>query len=89
MQSDWMIGECVRGQRADRVQLVPDYGCTCAPWDDTTERAVRARLQAGSCSFLQFPGHFGSRGGPFKDLMSMLRHVKSLPAVVHQLDRLV
>ena len=62
------------------------------PWTDDTESAVRARLLAGTCSFMQFPGKPGARGGPFKDLVPLLTraapHVGT-PAVVHQLERLV
>ena len=86
-QSDWMIGECAR---AARVRLVPNHGCTCRRWDEHTEADVRARLSEGSCSFFQFPNSPGSRGGPFKDLMALLRTAgRPGPAVVHQLDRLV
>ena len=88
-QSDWMMGKCAREAG---VRLAPEHGCTCVPWADTTEGHVRTALQRGECSFLQFPNSPGSRGGPFKDLVSLLWNMtRSIgpPAIVHQLDRLV
>ena len=88
-QSDWMVGECAR--RAG-VRFVADHGCTCVEWRDETEGRVRDALRRGSCAFLQFPNSPGARGGPFKDLVPLLRNVSRAglePAIVHQLDRLV
>lgn len=88
-QSDWMVGECAR--RAG-VRFIADHGCTCVEWRDDTEGRVREGLRRGSCAFLQFPNSPGARGGPFKDLVSLLRNVSRAglePAIVHQLDRLV
>ena len=88
-QSDWMIGQCAR---AAGLRFVPEHGCTCVKWHGGTERLVRNRLRSGSCSFLQFPNSPGAVGGPFKDLVPMLRNLSRMgtePAVVHQLDRLV
>ena len=85
-QSDWMIGQCAR---EGGVRFAPEHGCTCVKWHANTERAVRERLRTGSCSFLQFPNSPGSRGGPFKDLVPLLRAAARPPAVVHQLERLV
>ena len=86
-QSDWMMGQCARDAR---LRLDPSHGCTCVRWDEHTEGNVRARLSAGSCSFFQFPNSPGSPGGPFKDLMSLLRGAAQPgPAIVHQLYRLV
>ena len=88
-QSDWMIGRCARD---GGVRFEPRHGCTCVPWRHATERRVRERLHAGSCAFLQFPNSPGARGGPFKDLVPMLRNLSRAglePAVVHQLGRLV
>lgn len=88
-QSDWMVGECARWAG---VHFVADHGCTCVEWRDDTERRVREGLHRGSCAFLQFPNSPGARGGPFKDLVPLLRNMSRAglePAIVHQLDRLV
>jgi hypothetical protein len=86
-QSDWMLGECAR---TAGVRLVPRHGCTCVRWHENTEARVRGALRAGSCAFLQFPGKLGARGGPFKDLVPLLKSgAMPPPAVVHQLERLV
>ena len=85
-QSDWMLGRCARDAR---VRLEAAFGCTCVPWRAGTERSVREGLRRGSCAFLQFPNSPGAVGGPFKDLVPLLRALKQPPAIVHQLERLV
>lgn len=86
MQSDWMLGQCARQAG---VRLHAEHGCTCVRWTAHTEPLVRARLLRGSCAFLQFPNKPGHLGGPFKDLLPLLRNATRPPAIVHQLERLV
>ena len=64
---DWPVA------RAARRRFVPErlHGKGTG-----TERLVRNRLRSGSCSFLQFPNSPGAVGGPFKDLVPMLRNLR-------------
>ena len=81
-----MIGQCAREAG---VHLDATRGCTCVPWREHTAATVRARLANGTCAFLQWPNSPGSVGGPFKDLVPLLKSVHRPPAIVHQLQRLV